>query len=209
MTSDHMTQYLLAAGITAAALFFLVATVESLVRPGFNISKHAISMLSLGERGWVMVATFIASGALTMLFAAGVWRATGYWAAPLLLGVYGLGLVMAGIFSAPAGSGFPPGTPEDMQPVMNTSAVLHSVAFMLAFGSVIVACFVLAISFWTTGSISLALFCAAAGVAMPVLVVLGMRSTMATGLAFYFAAMVAWLVVAVIGFKILLHGASG
>lgn len=208
MTNDHTTQYLLAAGITAAALFFLVATVESLIRPGFSIARHAISMLSLGERGWVMVAAFVVSGVLTMLFAAGFWRATGYWAAPVLLGIYGLGLVMAGIFPAPAGLGFPPGTPDDMQPAMNTSAVLHSVAFMLAFGSVIVASFVLAVNFWMAGSTPLALFCALAGVAMPVLVVLGMRSTIATGVAFYMAAMVAWLVVAIVGLRTLLHGAN-
>lgn len=206
MANDQATQSLLMAGICAAGIFFLVATVESLARPGFNLAKHAVSMLSLGDRGWVMIATFIVSGVLTMLFSAGVWRAMGTVAAPLLLGLYGLGLVMAGVFPAPAALGFPPGTPEDLQPVMNTSAVLHSMAFMLAFGALIVACFVLAANFWSMGSMPLAVFCASAGVAMPVLVALGMSSIVATGVAFYVSAMVGWVVVVAVGLRILRYG---
>ncbi|MBT9503656.1 MAG: DUF998 domain-containing protein [Burkholderiaceae bacterium] len=207
MGNDQTTQSLLMAGIAAAGIFFLVATIESLIRPGFNLSKHAVSMLSLGDRGWLMMATFIVSGALTTMFAAGVWRATGAVAAPLLLGLYGLGLVMAGVFPAPAALGFPPGTPEDLQPVMNTPAVLHSIAFMLAFGALIVACFVLAANFWAEGSMPWAVFCVSAGIAMPALVGLGMSNIVATGVAFYASGMVGWLVVVAMGVKILRQGA--
>lgn len=206
MANDQTTQSLLMAGIAAAGIFFLVATIESFMRPGFNLSRHAVSMLSLGDRGWLMMATFIISGALTMMFATGVWRATGAVAAPVLLGLYGLGLVMAGVFPAPAALGFPPGTPEDLQPVMNTPAVLHSIAFMLAFTSLIVACFVLAVNFWAAGSLPWTAFFALAGIAMPVLVGLGMSSIVATGLAFYVSGMVGWLVVVAMGVKVLRQG---
>lgn len=195
------------AGVAAAGLALLVTTVESLIRPGFNLSKHAVSMLSLGDRGWLMTATFIISGVLAILFAAGVWRATGALAAPLLLGLYGLGLVMAGVFPAPAAPGFPPGTPEDLQPVVSTPAVLHSIAFMLTFGALIIACFVLAANFWAAGSVPWAVFCALAGLAMPVLAALGMGDVVATGLAFYASGMVGWAVVVALGFKILRQGA--
>jgi len=138
-----------------------------------------------------------------MMFSSVVWRATGAVAAPMLLGLKGLGLVMAGVIPAPAALGFPPGTPEGLQPVMNTPAVLHSVAFMLAFGALIIACFVLAANFLAAGSMPWTLLCVLAGTAMPVLVALGMSNIVATGLAFYASGMVGWLVVVAVGVKIL------
>lgn len=197
MTIDQTN--LLTAGIVAAALFFVVTTMEIFLRPGFSIARHAISMLSLGERGWLMIVTFIISGLLTVLFAIGVWQAS--WIGALLFGLYGVGLMLAGIFPAPAGMGFPPGTPDDMMPVMDRGAIMHSFAFMVAFSSLILASFVMAVHFWLAGAAMPALFLAVAGVAMPLLIGLGMASVIVTGVAFYAAAMIAWLVVAVVGLR--------
>ena len=197
MINSHNT--LLMAGIGAAALFFLVATAEIFLRPGFSIARHAISMLSLGERGWLMVATFIISGLLTVLFAMGVWQASGPWIGALLFGLYGIGLVLAGVFPAPAGMGFPPGTPDDLMPVMDRGAIMHSVAFMVAFSSLIVASFVMAMHFWFADAMMPALLLAIAGIAMPLLIGLGMAGIILTGVAFYIAAMIAWLVVVFVG----------
>lgn len=185
---------LLFAGVAAGILFFVVTIVEIFARPGFDITRHAVSVLSLGERGWVMVATFIVSGLLTLLFAIGLRRAlaggrAGTWG-PILMGIYGIGLVLAGLFPAPPGMGFPPGTPADMMPVMTPTAIVHSIAFMLAFSSLIAACFVFARRFSAIH--------AAAGVLIPVLIVLGMANVIAPGVAFYIAAMIAWLVVAAV-----------
>ena len=58
------TPRLLAAGVAAGILFFAVTLVEIFARPGFDIARHAISVLSLGPRGWVMKAVFILSGVL-------------------------------------------------------------------------------------------------------------------------------------------------
>lgn len=181
--------------VAAGLLFFLVSTVEAFVRPGFDLARHAISMLSLGERGWVMQATFILSGLLVLVCASYMHRYGCGLFATILIGLYGAGLIIAGLFNAPAGLGFPPGTPDDAQPVMTTGAILHSVGFMVAFSSLIVACFVLAWQY--SGNVSFALFSAAMGLAMPVLIGLGMASVVATGVAFYIAAMLAWLWLAV------------
>ncbi|MCA0210445.1 MAG: DUF998 domain-containing protein [Proteobacteria bacterium] len=187
------TPRLLAAGVAAGILFFAVTFVEIFARPGFDIARHAISVLSLGPRGWVMKAVFIVSGLLVLACALGLRRAAGRIAGPVLVALYGAGLVLAGLFDAPPGLGFPPGTAADQQPVMTTEAIVHSIAFMLAFGSLIIACFVFAFAMWRGASRGAAVLSALAGLAMPMLIQLGMAGTIATGVAFYLAAMLAWI----------------
>ena len=194
----NTTGALLLSGVTAGIVFIGVTAVEIFARPGFDITRHAVSVLSLGERGWVMTATFIVSGILTLLCALGMRQALGgaaggIWV-PILIGLYGLGLILAGIFPAPAGLGFPPGTPRDQMPVMTPTAIVHSIAFMLAYISLIAACFVLARTFSGLGT--LPYFYVAMGVLIPAMIVLGMANVIATGVAFYIGAIFGWLVVA-------------
>lgn len=180
---------LLTSGGIAALVFCGVSTYEMLTRPGFDISRHAISMLTLGDRGWAMAAAFIVAGLLTLLCAAGLRRVLpgGRWL-PILIALYGLGLILAGIFPAPASFGFPPGTPYDQQPVMTFSAIIHSIAFMLAFTSLTIACFVAARRL-SGGWAAMSLL---AGIVMPLLVVFGMANLIAPGIAFYAAAIIGW-----------------
>ena len=193
MTNAH--PLLLGAGLVAAGLFVAITLVEIFIRPGFSIQRHAISMLSLGERGWLMAAIFIISGLLTLAFALGFWKASGAVFATVLIALYGAGLVLAGIFPAPAGMGFPPGTPEDMQPVMDRGATIHSIAFMLAFGALILGAFALGLHYWQLGATPLALVFLAIGVVIPVLIGIGMGGVVPPGIAFYIAAVLAWLVI--------------
>lgn len=183
---------LLTAGGVAGVLFCGVATYGIITRPGFDLQRHAVSNLSLGEGGWMMVAAFISSGLLTMLCAFGMSRVFGEGrgrrALPTLIGLYGLGLILAGIFPPPACCGFPAGTPDDQLPVMTSSAIVHSIAFMIAFSSLIIACFVAARRLsgrWSNLSL-------AAGISMPLLVGLGMANIVAPGVAFFVAAIVGW-----------------
>lgn len=206
MLNDQLntTGALLLSGVAAGIVFIGVTAVEIFARPGFDITRHAVSVLSLGERGWVMIATFIASGLLTLLCAIGMRQALAggggeIWV-PILIGLYGIGLVLAGVFPAPPGMGFPPGTPNDMMPVMTPTAIVHSIAFMLAFTSLIVACFVFAWVF--SGSGAWSILYAGAGVLIPVLIVLGIANIVATGIAFYLAAILAWLVVAAVAIQL-------
>ena len=188
---------LLFAGIAAGLLFFIVPTIEVFRRPGFDIQRHAISMLSLGDGGWVMKAVFIVCGLLTLMCALGIYiemsRGWARFAAALLIGAYGLGLILAGVFDAPAGLGFPPGTPQDQAPVMTPSAILHSVAFMVAFSALIASCFVFALYFLHVQQTIWAVISLVAGIALPALIGLGISMTMAPGIALYWAAMLGWL----------------
>jgi hypothetical membrane protein len=104
------TTALLTAGALAGPLYVVSGALQAALRPGFDIRRHPISVLSNGELGWIQVATFLLAGALTVAGAVGVHRALpGGWA-PRLLAVYGLGLVGAGIFRADPLPGFPPGS---------------------------------------------------------------------------------------------------
>lgn len=62
---------------------------------------------------------------------------------PLLLGVYGLGLIGAGVFLADPVLGFPPGTPADANAV-TWHGLLHFVSGGIGFIGLIAACFVFA-----------------------------------------------------------------
>jgi Protein of unknown function (DUF998) len=107
------TQYLLACGL-APALFVAVLLVDGAIRPGYDPLRHFGSELSLGSRGWVQVTNFVVIGMLLLGFAAGMRRALGSGrgsvAAPVLTGVFGLTLIVAGIFPTDPKPGYPPGT---------------------------------------------------------------------------------------------------
>lgn len=197
ITGLTIDRALLFAGIAAGLLFFIVPTIEVFRRPGFDIQRHAISMLSLGDGGWIMKAVFIVCGILTLMCALGIYmelaRGWARFAAPLLIGVYGVGLVLAGFFDAPAGLGFPPGTPQDQAPVMTSGAILHSVGFMVAFSSLIASCFVFALFFLHEQQTVWAVLSLLVGFALPALIGLGMSMIIAPGIAFYWAAMLGWL----------------
>ena len=190
-------QRLLIAGQLAGVIFCGIATYGVLTRPGFDLQRHAVSNLSLGEGGWTMVAAFILSGLLTMLCAVGLSNilkdGRGRRALPILIGLYGLGLVIAGIFPPPACCGFPAGTPDTQLPVMTPGAIAHSIGFMVAFISLIVACFVAA-----ARQPGAALPSFVAGILMPLLVGLGMSNLVAPGVAFFAAAVIGWAWLAIV-----------
>src|SRR2546423_12738794 len=95
--STAATRLLLAGGVVAGPLFMGVSLVQAFARPGFDLRRHAISMLSLGDLGWIQTSNFVATGLLVLALAAGVRRAlhpgrAGTWG-PLLLGAYGVRLL--------------------------------------------------------------------------------------------------------------------
>jgi hypothetical protein len=153
--SSRLTKTLLLCGTLTGPLFFAVAIVQALTRPGFNIRLNAISQLSLGDLGWIQIASFLLTGLLALACAIGVRRQLkgqkgGTWGA-LLVGTFGLGLIVAGIFRADPGFGFPPGAPAGPAMPMSGGATLHAVGFFLSMLSLIVNCFVFVRRFGSTG----------------------------------------------------------
>ncbi len=150
---------LLACGAAAGPLFILVAALQVLTRDGFDLARHPLSLLSLGQHGWIQIANFVVTGVLFFLGAVGMRRAmvTGRGATwgPRLLGFFGASLVWAGVFVADPADGFPVGTPAGPGEA-TWHGIAHNMAPALGFLALIAACFLLARRFALQGERRLA-----------------------------------------------------
>jgi Protein of unknown function (DUF998) len=150
----RVARTLLACGVAAGPLYIGLGLLQMAIRPGFDIRRHPLSLLSNGELGWIQIANFLLTGALILAAGAGLRIALRSgpgrtWAA-LMVGLYGLGLIGAGIFSADPALGFPPGTPEENNPI-SFQGVMHFVAGTFGFAGFIAACFIFARRFKAIG----------------------------------------------------------
>jgi hypothetical protein len=166
-TSTKLTQALLTCGVVAGPIYIIVGLIEILTRPGFDMTRHDLSLLSNGDWGWIHIAMLITTGLLTIASAVGMRRVLrggrgGTWG-PLLVGVYGLGLIGAGILTADPALGFPPGTPVDAHAV-SWHGLGHLVSGGIGFLGLIAACFVFAGRFATLKQPGRAAYSAATGV---------------------------------------------
>ena len=143
---EGRTRALLLAGAIAGPLYLVVGLIEAFTRPGFDIRRHDLSLLANGDLGWIHVTLLIVSGLLVIAGAVGMSRALasgpGRTSGPLLLGVYGIGLIGAGFFSADPALGFPRGTPADTRSI-SWHGLMHFVSGGVGFLSLIAGCFVL------------------------------------------------------------------
>jgi hypothetical protein len=147
------TRMLLTGGVVAGPLFVAVGLAQAFTRAGFDPVRHPLSLLSLGDLGWLQITNFVTAGLLFLGAAVGVRRVlqggrAGTWG-PLLLGAFGVALVAGGVFLADAGLGFPPGAPQTTVHDVSFAELswhgkLHAVAPPLGFLSLSLACFVFA-----------------------------------------------------------------
>jgi Protein of unknown function (DUF998) len=200
------TRALLACGVVAGPLFVAVAVLQALTRDGFDLGRHPLSLLSLGELGWIQIANFVVAGLLSVAFAVGLRRVLHPGRAgtlgPLLVGGYGVGLVAGGVFLADAGAGFPPGAPAGAPEQLSWHGILHDAGHLLALLSLILACFVLARRFAALGQRAWTTYCLATGVALLGLMAWPDRDTVIVQLAAaivlgwaWLSALAAWLVI--------------
>jgi hypothetical protein len=182
---------LLACGVISAPLFVGVVLVEAVTRQGFDLVRMPLSLLSLGDAGWVQRVNFIACGLLFALGTMGMAHrripGCGVWSTRLL-GVFAVGLIAAGLFSPDPALGFPLGaTPAVAPGVQSWHSQLHGDAFDVAFLSAITACFFFARGLASIGEAGWAAYAATTGLVTPVLIVLGFASTSGMGLLFFAA----------------------
>ncbi|WP_109505746.1 DUF998 domain-containing protein [Nocardioides speluncae] len=177
----------------AAAVYLTLAGGQYLFRDGLEPHRHILSLAENGTHGWIQVTNFLLTGALTVLAAAGMRRAAppgdGPGWAPYLIGIYGLGLVGAGIFRADPGGGFPPGTPDGV-PEVTVQGAAHFAVAGIGFVAVIAAAFVMARRYRRAGRPGLRAYSVAAGTALLLAWVgLSAAPTQATTLLFVAAAL--------------------
>ncbi|MFC7713175.1 DUF998 domain-containing protein [Nonomuraea recticatena] len=142
---------LLLAGALAGPAFFASAIAQVLTREGFDITRHPISQLATGDLGWIQIATFVLAGLGGLALAAGVGRTitegVGRRALPIFVGIFGAGLVCAGLFTMDPENGFPAGTPDGPAAQMSWHGVAHSVAAAVSFAALAVAAIVLTVRY--------------------------------------------------------------
>jgi hypothetical protein len=140
---------LLWGGAGGPIVFTLVYTLDGLFLPGYDAIKRPTSDLSLGPNGWVQITNFLLLGILMLGLAFAVRSSrsplsNSTWTS-LLLGVFGVGLVIAGLFLTDPTPGYPPGVPLAR---LTFHGVVHQVGSLLAFGSLLAVCFVAARHLW-------------------------------------------------------------
>ena len=143
----RQTRALLICGLIAGPLYIVVGLIQALTRPGFDLMRHDLSLLANGDLGWIQSTNLVLTGLLVAAFAVGMRQALpagpGRTWGPILLGVYGVGLIGAGFFTADPAFGFPPGTPADAHAI-SWQGLLHIITAGIGFLALIAACFVLA-----------------------------------------------------------------
>lgn len=189
--ADRVTRSLLGYGVLAGPIYVALVIAQAVLRPSFNLMRDDVSLLSNGSLGWIQIANFILTGLMVVACAVGVRRALaggrGATWGPILMGVYGLGLIGAGIFIADPMNGFPAGAPAGRPDTISMHGVLHLAFAGIGFICLAASCFVLSRRYrkWfsiTTGVLFLVAFGAlASGSSSPVVV-----------LAFWGALIVVW-----------------
>jgi hypothetical protein len=143
----QLTRALLTCGVVAGPLFTVVGLTQAFTRPGFDLTRHALSLLENGDLGWIQISSFLLTGLLFVACAVGMRRTLrgsrgGTWG-PLLIAVMGVGLIGAAFFRADPGLGFPPGTLANAN-ALSWHGLGHLIVGMLSFFALIAACFVFA-----------------------------------------------------------------
>src|SRR5947208_8207659 len=110
--TPSLTRILLLCGAIAGLLFILTVLIQDYTRPAFDPRLQALSLLSLGDWGWVQIVNFVLAGVLNVLYAAGLWRRlhsvrAGTWGRHLI-GGYRLGIIAVGVFITDSANGVPP-----------------------------------------------------------------------------------------------------
>ncbi|OLT13923.1 hypothetical protein BJF78_20745 [Pseudonocardia sp. CNS-139] len=154
---------LLACGVIAGPLYVGTSLVQAFTRPGFDMLRHPWSALANGDLGWVQVTNLIVTGALLVAFGAGLRHTTGGRWAPALVAVFGLSMVVAGLFPAGPVPGFPVGT---VAPVpVPASGLVHFAAGAIGFVAVAAACLLLGTRYAAARRPGRAWFCRVTAVA--------------------------------------------
>ena len=145
----------LVAGVVAPLLFTAVWLIDGATRSGYDPMRHQVSLLSLGDRGWVQVASFFLTGVLVLAFARGireVLRAgAGRRVIPGAVALCGVGFLLAGVFSTQPMFGYPPGTPDGLAATVTLTDAIHLLAAMLLFAGLFALPVALARRWWLAG----------------------------------------------------------
>ncbi len=203
--TPSLIRILLLCGAVAGPLFVFVVLVQDYTRPGFDPRLMPLSQLSLGDWGWVQIANFVLAGVLNLLYAVGLWRRlhpgrAGTWG-PILIGLYGLGLVWVGVFTTDPAHGYPPGVVTPTQPSWH--GVLHALGGLFTFLFLAAALAVLARSFLARQEGWWALYCLANAVLVLLCFFGGINSAELMARFLRLGTLIGWMAASVIAMRLL------
>jgi len=75
--ANRLTHNLLRCGIAAGPFYVIVGLAQVSTREGFDARRHALSLLSNGDLGWLQILNFLASGFLVIAGAMGLGKVLG------------------------------------------------------------------------------------------------------------------------------------
>jgi hypothetical membrane protein len=155
-------------GVVAGPLFIVVFVVNDLFRDDYDPVRDFVSEAAIGPGGWLQIANFLVTGALAVAFAVAARRVVNR-AAAVLLGVFGVALMAAGVFVA---------DPAPYTTTRTGHGIAHDLISAVVFGSLAAAAFV---SARRRPDRRWRWYCRAVGVLVPLLVLLAPGVTAASG----------------------------
>jgi hypothetical membrane protein len=203
MMTSNDGRSLLRWGIVAGPFYLAVGLAQALLREGFDLARHPLSVLANGSWGWVQTANFVLSGLMVLAAVVGFGRVLGpksrafRWS----LAGYGLGMLMAAIFPADPIDGFPPGTPTGMPASISTTGLMHFVAGAITFLMLGISGLAAAWTMRRRGQTPLALLSLFSGLSVFIGFFGGIASPIGVA-GIWFAVVVGWAWLAVMSFKL-------
>lgn len=200
-----LTRLLLLCGAIAGPLFIFIVLIQDYTRPGFDPRLDGLSLLSLGDWGWVQIANFILAGLLNLLYAVSLWRRLhpgrgGTWG-PLLIGAYGFGLVLVGIFTTDPANGFPPGVPPATHPSWH--GAIHALGALFVFIMLAAALLVFVRLFLTWKERWWAAYCLASAVLFLLIFFTGFTNAAFMARTLRLAVLIGWMAASLVAIKLL------
>jgi hypothetical membrane protein len=170
MNRNQATRRLLTCGVAAPVLFIVAFLIDGAVRAGYDPATTPVSQLLLGDQGWLETMNFIVAGLLIVALAIGLRRvqtvSPGSRWGPIMVGVAGLGLVIAGVFMPDPAFGYPPGTPSGAIQSYSGHATVHLLAALFVFGGLPIGCFIFARHFRAARDAAWSMYSLFSGLAM-------------------------------------------
>lgn len=154
--ASRTTAALLGCGAVAGPLFTAVYLIEGALRPDYSVARNSVSSLALGPTGWTQSVNFLVAGILTTACAVGLRRvyrgAKGGLCGPVFLGVFAVGVLVAGLFATDPESGYPPGSPVPFPADRATFAgFAHDLSVQFGFPGFLIGCCLFVRLFLTRG----------------------------------------------------------
>jgi hypothetical protein len=172
-------------GVVGPALFVVLMLLAGVVVPGYDPQRHFISLLALGQNGWLQTVNFFVSGALIAGFGLALSRT---WpsdrssrATWIAIVVGGAGLVLAALFPTDPGQGFPRGAPAGLPLESSWHAAIHYLGALMFFVGIPAAEALIGRRAWRNQRPTFAAYSVTSGLAMLLLDSLGLTLALVNG----------------------------